>query len=159
MRNVPGRSARETGAPRLAIVGAWYTVGLLAGLGVAAGVLLAGVAAGARFGVAAAVAAAAAAGALAGTLVGDWAEVAAGGVGGALGAAGAAQVVRGTLRRGGTRGATALLVAGAAVVLALVALIPLAGYLEAVVVPALAARLRARAGERYAGLRVLARDE
>jgi hypothetical protein len=43
-------------------------------------------------------------------------------------------------------------------VLALLALIPLVGYLEAVAVPAVAARLRRRAGARYAGLRVLARD-
>ncbi|MBA2475418.1 MAG: hypothetical protein H0V40_05630, partial [Actinobacteria bacterium] len=80
------------------------------------------------------------------------------GVGGALGALGASQVVRGALRRGGTRGGTGILVALAAVVLALLALIPVVGYLEALVVPALAARLRRRTPERYAGLRTLARD-
>jgi len=43
-------------------------------------------------------------------------------------------------------------------VLAAVAWIPVAGYLEATLVPALAARLRGRADERYAGLRSLAKD-
>jgi hypothetical protein len=38
------------------------------------------------------------------------------------------------------------------------ALIPGVGYLLAVAVPALAARLRRRESRRYAGLRVLARD-
>ena len=46
----------------------------------------------------------------------------------------------------------------AALVLAAVAWIPVAGYLEVVLVPALGARLRGRTPERYAGLRSLARD-
>jgi hypothetical protein len=46
----------------------------------------------------------------------------------------------------------------AALVLAILAWIPVFGYIEAVLVPALAARLRRRAPERYAGLRSLARD-
>jgi hypothetical protein len=79
-------------------------------------------------------------------------------VGGTLGSLGAAQLVLGTLRRGGARFGTALFVAIAAVVFAAVAWIPIAGYLEAVLVPAFAARLRGRAPERYAGLRSLARD-
>ena len=64
----------------------------------------------------------------------------------------------GTLDRGGTRGGTALLVGLASLVLAALALIPFVGYLEAVAVPALAARARRRRPERYAGLRSLARD-
>ena len=44
------------------------------------------------------------------------------------------------------------------VVLAAVAWIPVVGYLEATLLPALAARLRGRADERYAGLRSLAKD-
>jgi hypothetical protein len=36
--------------------------------------------------------------------------------------------------------------------------VPALGYLEAVALPALAARLRRRSPERYAGLRTLARD-
>ena len=42
-------------------------------------------------------------------------------------------------------------------VLFLVALIPVAGYLEAIALPVVAARARRRAGEKYAGLRSLAR--
>jgi hypothetical protein len=82
----------------------------------------------------------------------------AGGVGGALGAVVVASVVAGTLSRGGTRGGTAVLVSLAAVGLAGLALIPVVGYLEAVALPALAGRMRRRDGERYAGLRSLARD-
>jgi hypothetical protein len=43
-------------------------------------------------------------------------------------------------------------------VLAALALVPFVGYLEAVALPALAARARRRRPERYAGLRSLARD-
>jgi hypothetical protein len=50
-----------------------------------------------------------------------------------------------------------LLVAGAALVVAGLAWIPAVGYLEALALPALAARLRRRAPERYAGLRTLAK--
>jgi hypothetical protein len=64
----------------------------------------------------------------------------------------------GTLRRGGARFGTAIFVALAALVLAALAWIPIVGYLEAVLVPAFAVRLRGRAPERYAGLRSLARD-
>ena len=64
----------------------------------------------------------------------------------------------GALRRGGTRGGTAALVALAALVVAVLALIPGVGYLEALALPALGARIRRRGGERYAGLRILARD-
>jgi hypothetical protein len=66
--------------------------------------------------------------------------------------------VAGALRRGGTRSGLALIVAAAAVGLAAVAFLPVAGYLEAVALPALALRLRRSQAERYAGLRTLARD-
>jgi hypothetical protein len=66
--------------------------------------------------------------------------------------------VSGALRRGGTRGGTAALVAAGAILVAVLALVPVLGYLEALALPALAARLRKRAPERYAGLRTLAKD-
>jgi hypothetical protein len=69
-----------------------------------------------------------------------------------------ATLVAGTLSRGGTRGGTALLVGFASLALALLALIPFVGYLEAVALPAVAVRARRRRPERYAGLRSLARD-
>ena len=56
-----------------------------------------------------------------------------------LGAAAAAIVVAGALRRGGTRTGLALIVAGVAVGIAALALVPVVGYVEAVVLPVLAA--------------------
>ncbi|MGE5434545.1 MAG: hypothetical protein ACM3S3_07140 [Candidatus Doudnabacteria bacterium] len=64
----------------------------------------------------------------------------------------------GTLRRGGTVIGTGILIGLAGLAIAALALIPFLGYLEAVALPALAARARRREPERYAGLRTLARD-
>jgi hypothetical protein len=89
---------------------------------------------------------------------GQWDEAVGGAAGAICGAIGSAPLVRGTLRRGGTRGGTALLLGLAALVGAALAFVPVLGYLEAVAVPALGARLRSRAPERHAGLRSLARD-
>lgn len=139
-------------------MGSWYWIGVCAGLGAAIGVLLAGLLAGTRAAAAAALVLATGAGVLVGFAVGQWDEAVGGGVGGIVGAVGAAQLVSGTLRRGGARFGTAVFVGLAALVLAAVAWIPVAGYLEALLVPAFAARLRGRAAERYAGLRSLAKD-
>jgi hypothetical protein len=138
-------------------MGAWYTIGLTLGIGVAAGVLAAGLLARSLLGIGAAALVAAALGALVGIVIGDTPEPIAGLVGGVLGAIGAGQVVRGTLRRGGTDTGTALLLAVVGLALGALALVPALGYLEAAVVPALAARLRRRGVERYAGLRTLAK--
>lgn len=139
-------------------MGSWYWIGVCAGLGVAVGVLCAGLFAGTRIALTAALVLAAGVGVAIGFGLGEWDEAVGGGAGGALGAVGAAQLVMGTLRRGGARFGTAVFVGIAAVVLAAVAWIPVVGYLEAAVVPAFAARLRGRAPERYAGLRSLAKD-
>lgn len=139
-------------------MGTWYTIGLFAGVGVGAGLVLAGLLGAARGAAVLAALGGAVAGALLGIGLADVEEAGAGAVGGLLGGFGAAQVVSGALRGGGTRVATALLVGLAGVVAAALALIPVVGYLEAVAVPAVAARLRRRAGRRYAGLRILARD-
>src|SRR5579884_70496 len=140
-------------------MGAWYWIGLAAGLGTAAGVLLAGVAA--RFAIIT-IAVSAAVGAGIGYAIdswqaGSWGDVVVGAIGGLAGALGALQIVRGALRRGGTSGGTAVLVAGAALLSAGLAWIPAVGYLEALALPSVAARLRRRAPERYAGLRTLAK--
>lgn len=137
-------------------MGAWYWIGVSAGLGAAIGVLVAGFAARAAAVVALLV------GAGVGYAIdawqsGSWGDVAAAAAGGLLAGLGAAVIVRGALRRGGTRGGTAILVAGAALVAAGLAFVPVAGYLEALAVPAFAARLRRRQPERYAGLRTLAK--
>jgi hypothetical protein len=139
-------------------MGDWYTIGLAVGLGLAIGVLFAGALSATPLGRLAAVILAGLVGGAAGTLIEDWAEVGAGAAGGLLGAGAAVVVVGGALRRGGTRGGLALLVAVIAVGLAALAFVPIVGYLEAVVLPTIAARLRRTQGERYAGLRSLAKD-
>jgi hypothetical protein len=139
-------------------VGDWYWIGVATGLGVSIGVLLAGLIGASRALLVAAVVGAGGLGILVGLGIGEWDEAIGGAAGGVLGAFGAAQLVAGTLRRGGTRLGTAAFIGLAAVALAALAWIPAVGYLEATVVPALAARLRGRAPERYAGLRSLARD-
>src|SRR5262249_26580256 len=125
-------------------MGAWYTIGILAGLGAAFGIL--GAALVPRFVIAAV--AGAVAGAVVGYFVFGWPEAIAGAVGGVLGSLGATPVVAGALRRGGTRGGTALLVGLAALVAAALAFVPVLGYLEAAVLPALGRRLRRRAAPR-----------
>jgi hypothetical protein len=138
-------------------MGDWYSIGVFAGLGVALGVAAAGMVGGRRLAWAAPLVAAVV-GVVLGIVLADAQEAAAGGVGGVLGAVGALELVRGALARGGTSLATALLVLGAAVVIAGLAFVPVVGYVELVVVPALGMRLRRRSGKRYAGLRTLARD-
>ena len=139
-------------------MGSWYWIGVCAGLGVAIGVLLVGLLGATRALLAAAVVLAGGFGVLVGFALGQWDEAIGGGAGGVLGALGASQLVAGTLRRGGTRLGTAVFMGVAAIILAALAWIPIVGYVEAAVVPALAARLRGRMPERYAGLRSLARD-
>ncbi|HEY3018527.1 MAG TPA: hypothetical protein VGJ23_06830 [Gaiellaceae bacterium] len=139
-------------------MGDWYWIGVCAGLGVGIGVLVAGLFAGTRIALTAALVFAAGVGVAVGFGIGEWDEAIGGGAGGTLGAIGAAQLVMGTLRRGGARFGTAVFVGLAALVLAALAWIPAVGYLESALVPAFAARLRGRAPERYAGLRSLAKD-
>jgi hypothetical protein len=135
-----------------------YWIGVSAGVAAGVGVLLAGLLNATPLGRAAGVVLAAAAGVLFGLLVDNLDEAVGGGVGGILGAAAAATIAVGTLRRGGTRGGTAAIFGLGGVAVALLAFVPALGYLEALGLPALAARLRQRGGERYAGLRILARD-
>lgn len=147
----------------LEAMGWWYWIGVSAGLGAALGVLVAGAVGAVRAVLLASAAAACLAGAGLGFGIhewqaGGWGDVAGGAAGGLLGLLGAAQIVSGALRRGGTRGGTATLLSGAALVAAGIAFIPVAGYLVAIALPLLALRLRRAAPERYAGLRTLARD-
>jgi hypothetical protein len=137
-------------------VGGWYWIGVAIGFGVAIGVFAGGVLGASTVGAVVAAVIAAALGGLAGWEIGGVGEIVGGAVGGVAGAAGASRLLQGTLRTGGTRGGTAVLLGGAAVVLAALALVPGLGYLEVVAVPALGVRLRRRTPERYAGLRSLA---
>ncbi len=135
-----------------------YWVGVFLGLGVGIGVALAGILGGTRLRFAIAAVLGAAIGAGLGLAFAGIEDAIAGGIGGVLGAAGARQLVSGTVRRGGTRAATAALTALAGLVLALLAFVPVLGFVEGVAVPALGVRLRRREPARYAGLRSLARD-
>jgi len=138
-------------------MGEWYEIGVTVGIGVAAGVAFAGVLAGLRFGVASTLLGAVAVGIVAGLLVNGWIGATGGVVGAVIGSISAAAVVRGAGRRGATVGGTAFLLVGAAIVVGLLALIPVVGYVEAVVLPIVAARRARRSPEKYAGLRSLAK--
>jgi hypothetical protein len=139
-------------------MGGWYWIGVAVGIGAALGVLFAGILVGDRWQLFAALALGAIAGAGVGFALHDWSGAIGGAVGGLAGAFGAAQVAVGTLRRGGTRLGTAMLFAIGALGVAAMAFVPALGYVEAVVLPVLGLRLRRRAGGRFAGLRILARD-
>jgi hypothetical protein len=138
-------------------MGAWYWIGVAAGLGAAAGIALGALLPGGVY-AGIAVVLSVAAGVGIGQLLGGWAEAAGGGSGGLLGSVAAVPVVAGALRGGGTRLGVAALVALAGLVVAALAFVPGLGYAEAGAAPLLALRLRGRAGRRFAGLRILARD-
>ena len=129
----------------------WYSIGLWLGLGVGLGILLAGLLR------VYAPLIAAPAGLAAGWALEDWKHGLAAAIGAAVGGLAAAVIVSGALRRGGTRGGTALLVGTAGVVAAALALVPVLGYLEALGIALAALRVRRRQPERYAGLRTLAK--
>ena len=135
-------------------MGAWYTIGVLVGIGTALGVLAVAVARRPALAVLPAALVAAAVG----MLVWHWGQAIGGAVGVACGTVGATPLVAGTLRRGGTRGGTATLLGAASLGLAALAFVPVVGYLEALAVPLLGLRLRRRTPDRHAGLRSLARD-
>ena len=135
-------------------MGAWYTIGILAGIGASLGVLALAVAGRLIVGAVVAVVVAAAIG----FLIWGWGEAVGGAVGALCGSVGATPLVTGALRRGGTRGGTAILLGGASLVGIALAFIPVVGYLEAIAVPVLGLRLRSRTPDRHAGLRSLARD-
>jgi len=124
----------------------WYLVGVAAGLGVtaAAGTLwaLRG-GSGRALGSAAAVLALAA-GIVIGSLAAGWAFVA---------HAGAAAIALVSLR-----GLSAAALPAAVLGSAVVAAVPALGYLEGLAAPLLGRKLARRAGSRYAGLRILAKD-
>jgi hypothetical protein len=140
-------------------MGGWYWIGVATGLGVGAGIVLGGLVPGnARTAAAIAAVLGIAAGIGIGLLIGDWPEATGGGVGGFLGALSAVPIVAGAVRAGGARLGVGAIVVLAGLVVASLGFIPGVGYAEAVLVPALAHRMRPRGGQRYAGLRILAKD-
>ena len=125
---------------------AWYALGALFGLGVAAGVAVTGFRSRRVVSVVGLVLACGAAGVLA-TVAGlDFLLS-------VVATVAAAVVAALFLRRLSPEALPAALLAAAAL-----ALVPLAGYLLVLVAPLVGQRLARRAGARYAGLRVLARD-
>ena len=144
-------------APRLERVGSWYTIGLCLGLGLGLSVAITGVLGTNVLGIGAAAFVGAVLGGAVGLLIGESAETVAGAIGGILGALAAAAVVLGALRRGATRFGVGAYVGAVGVLVCLLALVPLAGYVLAVALPVLAARMRGRQAARFAGLRTLAK--
>jgi hypothetical protein len=138
-------------------LGDWYTIGVTLGVSLGLGMALSGILGVNTVGVGVAVVLAAALGLAVGMIVDDTGDVVAGIVGGVLGALAAAAVVHGALRRGATRMGVATYVCAAGLLVVLLAFVPLAGYVLAVAVPVLAARMRGRRAARYAGLRTLAK--
>ena len=135
----------------------WYTIGLALGLGLALGVILSGLIAVNTAGLGAALIVGTGVGLVVGLARGETAEAIAGAIGGFLGALSAAAVVFGARRRGATRMGLAAFVGMGGILIALLALIPIVGYVQAVVLPLLAARMRGRQAARFAGLRTLAK--
>jgi hypothetical protein len=138
-------------------VGSWYTIGLCLGLGLGLSVAITGILGANVLGIGAAAIVGAVLGGAIGLLIGDIPETIAGVIGGVLGALAAAAVVVGALRRGATRFGVGAYMGAVGVLVCLVALVPIAGYALAVVLPLLAARMRGRQAARFAGLRTLAK--
>jgi hypothetical protein len=161
--NFPSGSKRETsgrpaGASTLPAVGLWYWLGLGLGLGVALGVAIGGLLAPVRGAVPLSALVAAGCGYAPAFFFLGHLTALTGTAGGALGGAAVAELARRTLSRGGTWGATTLLLLGAALVTAALAFVPAFGYVEIVLAGVLALMLLRGGGGRYAGLRILARD-
>jgi len=138
-------------------VGSWYTIGLCLGLGLGLSVAITGILGPKVLGIGAAVVVGAVLGGAIGLAIGDAAETVAGAVGGVLGALSAAAVVVGALRRGATRFGVGAYMGALGVLICLIGLVPFAGYVLAVALPFLAARMRGRQAARFAGLRTLAK--
>ncbi len=138
-------------------MGSWYTIGLCLGLGLGLSVAITGILASNVLGVGAAAIVGAVLGGAIGLAIGGTPETVAGVVGGVVGALAAAAAVLGALRRGATRFGVGAYMGALGVLICLLALVPLVGYVLAVALPLLAARMRGRQAARFAGLRTLAK--
>ena len=138
-------------------MGSWYTIGLCLGLGLGLSVAITGILGTNVLGIGAATVVGAVLGGAIGLVVAGTPETIAGAVGGVLGALSAAAVVVGALRRGATRFGVGAYMGALGVLICVIALIPVAGYVLAVALPILAARMRGRQAARFAGLRTLAK--
>ena len=145
------------------IGGWWYWIGVSVGFGAAAGVFLSGVPLRRTLPLSDALGALVIGGLVGMSVVGPnrghWSDVAGGAIGCLAAYLGASVIVAGAFRRGGTALGLAVLMFGIALIVGVIAfIIPAAGYVEAILLPTLAWRLRRMQPERYAGLRTLAKD-
>jgi hypothetical protein len=131
-----------------------YRIGVCAGGGTALGIAAAGLL---RRPLIAALVAGAVAAVIAGLILGWVGEAIGAAIGGVLGGSSASTVAAGSLRRGGTAGGTATLFLVAALGAFALAFVPVVGYLEPLALAAFAGRAQRRSGEKYAGLRSLAK--
>jgi len=152
-------NGRAAVAITLRAVGLWYWLGVSLGLGVALGIAIGALLGPFRGGcVLSALAAAGGGYALAAFFYLGLVAALVGAVGGIVGGLGSAVLARRTLKRGGTRGATTILLIVVALIAAGLAFVPVAGYIETALVGILTLRLSRGGGDRFAGLRTLARD-
>lgn len=138
-------------------MGDWYSIGVALGVGLGLGLMLSGILSVNRAGVALSLLLGVVVGGSLGLVVDNREEVVSGAIGGFLGAFSAAVVVYGAMRRGATRMGVAAYVGAVGFLVLLLAFVPVAGYVLAVALPLLAARMRGRQAARYAGLRTLAK--
>jgi hypothetical protein len=134
-----------------------WLIGIAAGIGTAIGLAAGGALARSDRAPFLAAAVALVGGGVIGWLVFDWKAGLVGGIAGALSGFGAGTFARGAVRRGGTPGGTAVILVGAALLALALSFIPIVGFLEAIAIPVVGLRSRQRAGEKYAGLRTLAK--
>jgi len=134
-----------------------WLIGIAAGVGVALGLAAGGVFARSDRAPIAAALVALVGGGLIGWLVFDWKAGIVGAVAGALSGHGAGTFARGAVKRGGDYAGTAFILIAAGVLAWAVSLIPVVGFIEAVAIPVFGLRSRQRAGEKFAGLRTLAK--
>ena len=134
-----------------------WLMGIAAGIGTALGLAAAGAFARSDRAPLLAAAVALVGGGLLGWLLFDWKAGLVGAVAGVLSGFGSGTFARGAVKRGGTSGGTAAILAAAAVLALALSLIPIVGFIEAVAIPIVGLRSRQRAGEKYAGLRTLAK--
>ena len=143
-------------------MGDWYAIGIALGVGVAFGVLAAALLSWIKLGWAASTVVAVGAGVAAGFITNrwigsDWVGPIAGMAGGLIGSLSGSVVARGAIRRGGTPGGLAFLLGSFALMIFLLAMIPVVGFIVALVVPIVAFRNYGRDAEKHAGLRTLAK--
>jgi hypothetical protein len=134
-----------------------WLMGIAAGIGTALGLAAAGAFARSDRAPLLAAAVALVGGGLLGWLLFDWKAGLVGAIAGLLSGFGAGTFARGAVRRGGTPGGTAVILVGAALLALALSFIPIVGFVEAIAIPVVGLRSRQRAGEKYAGLRTLAK--